>query len=190
MSLRNSDQSWGTVAKTLHWFIAVMILGMFVLGWAAVNYPMSPLKLRLFIWHKTLGISLLALVLFRIAWRLANPTPVPPSGMRRWERPLARASHVLLYVVMLAMPLSGWVIHSAANFPLKLYGLVLLPSIAPADKALQTQAELVHLTLFWIFVALLLLHVGAALHHHFVYRDDTLTRMLPARSKAAGGTRA
>ncbi len=184
MPLRNNTQDWGSVAKTLHWLMAALILCMFVLGWVAVNYPMSPTKLRLFTWHKTLGITLLVLVLLRLAWRLVNPIPSLPSGMRPWERTLARASHALLYVAMLATPLSGWVIHSAANFPLKLYGLFLLPAIAPADKALQTKAELTHLILFWIFAASLFLHIGAALWHHLVLRDDTLTRMLPTRKKS------
>ncbi len=160
-----------------------MILGMFVLGWIAVNYPMSPTKIKLFVWHKSLGISILILVLLRIAWRLTDRTPALPNHMRTWERRLAHTSHMLMYLVMVTMPLSGWVINSAANFPLKLYGLIRLPNIAPAGKALQTQAELVHFTFFWILVALLLLHIGAALWHHFVQRDEILTRMLPGTTR-------
>ncbi len=160
-----------------------MILAMFVLGWIAVNYPLSPAKIKLFVWHKTIGISILILVLLRIAWRLSNPTPVLPSHMRSWERRLAHTSHALMYLVMAAMPLSGWVINSAANFPLKLYGLIRLPNIAPTDKAIQIQAELVHITLFWVFIALLLLHIGAAFWHHFVGRNEILLRMLPGTTR-------
>ncbi len=160
-----------------------MILGMFVLGWIAVNYPMSPAKIKLFVWHKSIGITILILVVVRIAWRLTDRTPALPNHMRNWERRLAHASHTLMYLAMVIMPLSGWVINSAANFPLKLYGLIRWPNIAPADKALQTQAELVHVTLFWILAALLVLHIGAALWHHFVQRDEILTRMLPGTTR-------
>lgn len=162
-----------------------MILSMFVLGWVAVNYPMSPTKIKLFVWHKSIGMTILMLVLLRLAWRLTETTPAPPNHMQMWERRVARASHTLMYLVMVAMPLSGWVINSAANFPLKLYGLMRVPDIAPAGKELQTQAELVHLSLFWLLVTLLLLHVGAALWHHFVYRDEILRRMLPGTAREA-----
>lgn len=163
--------------------LAVMILGMFVLGWIAVNYPMSPVKIKLFAWHKSIGITVLMLALVRMAWRLADLTPALPNHMRPWERRLAHTSHALIYLMMVAMPLSGWVINSAANFPLKLYGLIRLPDIAPADKALQTQAEIVHLSLFWMLAALLVLHIGAALWHHFVQRDEILARMLPGTTR-------
>lgn len=160
-----------------------MILGMFVLGWIAVNYPMSPVKIKLFAWHKSIGITVLMLALVRMAWRLVDLTPALPNHMRPWERRLAHTSHALIYLMMVAMPLSGWVINSAANFPLKLYGLIRLPDIAPADKALQTQAEIVHLSLFWMLAALLALHIGAALWHHFVQRDEILARMLPGATR-------
>ncbi len=160
-----------------------MILGMFALGWIAVNYPMSPTKIKLFVWHKSIGITILILVLLRIAWRLTDRTPALPNHMQTWERRLAHTSHALMYVAMVMMPLSGWVINSAANFPLRLYGLIRLPNIAPADKALQSQAELVHMTLFWILVALLLLHIGAAFWHHLKLRDQILTRMLPGTTR-------
>ena len=158
---------------------------MFVLGWLAVSYPVSPTKIKLFTWHKSIGITILALVLLRMTWRLANPTPSLPSHMKSWQRKMAHVSHALLYVVMVSMPVTGWIINSAANFPLKLYGLILLPSIAPADKSLQDIAELIHLTLFWLLAGLLLLHITGALWHHFFYRDDVLTRMLPVERSMA-----
>ncbi len=185
MTLRNSDHSWGGIAKVLHWLIAAMILGMFVLGWIAVNYPMSPTKIKLFTWHKSFGITILMLALLRMAWRFLDPPPASSAHAPVWERQLARTSHALLYLAMIAMPVSGWIINSAANFPLKLFGLIRLPDIVPADKTLQTQAEFVHLSLFWILVALLILHVGAALWHHIVRRDDILTRMLPGTTRGA-----
>ncbi|MDH3279601.1 MAG: cytochrome b, partial [Gammaproteobacteria bacterium] len=122
--LRNSVYQWGTVAKTFHWVIAVWILGMFVLGWVMVNWPMSPTKIKLFVWHKSMGLTILSLVLMRLIWRMRNIDPESPRTMPPWEQRAARVTHILLYVVMIAMPLSGWVINSAANFPLKLYGAI------------------------------------------------------------------
>ncbi len=179
MPLRNTDLQWGTPAKTFHWLIALLILGMMVLGWVATNYPLSPTKIKLFQWHKSTGLVILALVVLRLIWRLGNRTPGLPAGMSGWQRRAVHLVHGLLYTLMLAMPLSGWVINSAANFPLKLYGWFRVPAIAPADKALQTTAELVHLSLFWLLAILLMLHIAAALRHHYVQRDTVLRRMLP-----------
>ncbi len=176
---RNDSYQWGTVAKVFHWTIAVAILGMFVLGWTMVNWPMSPTKIKLFVWHKSIGLTILSLVVLRIAWRLTDSAPPLPATMPRWERNAARISHLGFYTLMITMPMSGWVINSAANFPLKLYGVIPIPNIAPADKTLQTFAEGVHLTLFWSLAVLLAVHVTAALRHHFVERDSVLKRMLP-----------
>ncbi|MDH3639058.1 MAG: cytochrome b, partial [Gammaproteobacteria bacterium] len=146
---RNNPYQWGAVAKTFHWVIAIWILGMFVLGWVMVNWPMSPTKIKLFVWHKSMGLTILSLVLLRLIWRITDIAPDFPANMPPWEQHTARATHILFYLLMIAMPLSGWVINSAANFPLKLYGVVPIPNIAPPDKALQTVAERVHLGLFW-----------------------------------------
>lgn len=179
MGLRNSNQQWGGIAKSFHWLLAVLILAMFVLGWTAESYPMSPTKLKLFGLHKSTGLVILALVVLRIAWRAFDPAPALPADTSALERILAHATHRLLYVLMVAMPLSGWVINSAADFPLKIYGWIRVPHIAPASESLQTSAEVVHLTLFWIMALLVGIHVAAALWHHFERRDTILRRMLP-----------
>jgi len=179
MPIRNTPTQWGSVTKSLHWLMALLILVLMILGWTAVNWPLSPTKIDLFVWHKSLGILALVLVLARILWRLGNPRPVPdlPAGEQR----MASLAHVLLYGLMIAMPLSGWVIHSAADiFPLKLLGLVTLPAIVEPDKNLRHIAETVHLTLFWLLAGLLILHIGAALRHHFIKQNDVLRKMLPA----------
>jgi len=178
MGLRNTDRAWGSIARCFHWLVAALILGQFALGWIADSWRRSPVKVDLFVWHKSLGILVLALVLLRLVWRLFDRTPALPAAMPLWERHAAAASHAMLYLLMLALPLSGWVINSAANFPLKLFWLVPLPPIVPPGKAMQELAEAVHNGLFWGMVALLLLHVTAALRHHFVKRDAVLRRML------------
>lgn len=157
--------------------MAVLILLMFVLGWMASSWPLSPTKLKLFFWHKSLGVTLLMLAVLRLAWRWKNPVPSPPPQTPSWLDRVANVSHALLYVLMIVMPFSGWIINSAANFPFKVFGWFSLPMIVPSSKMIQGWAEFAHLTFFWTFAFLLCLHIGAALHHHFVERDQVLQRM-------------
>jgi cytochrome b561 len=179
MGLRNSATRWGVTAQTLHWGMATLILGMFGLGWVAASWPLSKTKLQLFFWHKSIGMLLLALVALRALWRSLDPAPPLPSTMTRLEVWLAQASHLALYGLMAAIPLSGWVINSAANFPFQVFGLFPLPAVVEPSKATQQLAAAIHLGLFWALAALLTVHVAAALRHHFWLRDDILRRMLP-----------
>lgn len=181
MELRNTERSWGAPARWLHWLTAALILVQIPLGVMAVNWRLSPTKLELFLWHKSLGLLLLLLVLARVGLRLAGPTPRLPPDMSGWERGAARASHFLLYALMLALPLSGWVINSAANVPLRVFGLFPLPDITPPNEALADAAERVHAGLVIALVLLLVAHVAAALRHHYGRRNDVLVRMLHGR---------
>jgi len=174
--------AWNGGVKFFHWLIALLILIQFTLGWLAVSWRLSPTKLDLFVWHKSIGVVVLALVLLRLAWRLAAPAaPALPPHMPAWERIAAHASHVLLYGLMLALPLSGWVIQSTSGMPFRIFRRWPLPAIAAADKAASDLAATVHLSLGIALAALLAVHIGAALRHHFIQRDEVLTRMLPAR---------
>ena len=120
----NTRNAWGAPARFLHWTMAVLILAMFVLGWTAVNYPLSPTKLQLFMWHKSTGLLLLGLVALRLGWRLVNTAPQPPAGSSRLEIRLARLGHTGLYLLMILMPVSGYVINSTGNYPLRWFGWV------------------------------------------------------------------
>lgn len=177
----NSDSSWGAPAKLFHWLVAALIFTQFGLGWLAASWRLSPTKLNLFVWHKSTGMVILALVLVRLLWRLANPTPALPADTPAWERAAARVSHALLYVVMIAMPLTGWINNSAAGIPFRIFRQIPLPALVAPDKHMAELAALAHFSLFLAFAALLVLHIGAALRHHFVKRNNVLTRMLPAR---------
>ena len=176
----NSFDSWGAPAKLFHWFIAVLIFAQFVLGWIAINWHLSPTKLNLFVWHKSLGMLVLLLVLLRLLWRLENTIPALPADTPVWEYAVARMSHVLLYVLMFALPLSGWIINSAAGVPFSIFWKIPLPVLFAPDKHLAQLAASSHFYLFVVLAALLLLHIVAALRHHFVKRNQVLLQMLPA----------
>ncbi len=177
--LRNTLNGWGAVSIALHWTIAALILFEFGLGWVAAEWPLSPAKLDLMVWHKSFGILALALVLLRLLWRLANVIPRLPATTPRWQQRAAHGSHLLLYLLQLAVPLSGWVINSAANFPFRVFWWFRLPAIAPPGDTLSHLAKLGHLYLFWALAAVLLLHIAAALDHHVRARDEVLIQMLP-----------
>lgn len=177
--LRNSPASWGSVAKGLHWLVAAAIMVQVALGLAAVWWRVSPTKLDLFVVHKSLGIVILLVVALRLTWRLANPPPVLPTDMSAWEKRAAHASHVSLYVLLFAMPLTGWFTGSAANVPFRIFWHLPWPTLVAPDEALAKLGARVHLGLFIVLAAVLLVHVGAALWHHYVRGDDVLKRMLP-----------
>lgn len=167
------------MSKFFHWSTAVLILVMVALGWLAVTYPLSPAKLQLFNWHKSLGLFVLAWVTLRLAWRLAHRAPEPPVDSSPAEKRAARIAHGSLYILMFAMPITGWVINSAADFPLKWFGLFSVPPLVAPDKGVQDTAEAVHLILFWTLLGLVVLHAAAAVYHHRQRRNNVLTRMLP-----------
>mgnify|MGYP002152392611 FL=1 len=179
MRIANTTSRWGAGAQLLHWLMAVGILTAMVLGWVMVSLPMGVTKFQLYALHKSLGITLLALALLRILWRWVSTVPPLPTEMPSYERALAKATHRLLYALMLLMPLSGYVINSAANFPLNVFGLVQIPNVTPESPFLEAIASNLHLSFFWAFAVLLLMHIGGALRHHFILGDATFSRMLP-----------
>lgn len=179
MNWKNTPQRWGPVSQALHWLVVALILVQGVLGLLMVDMPNSPDKIRAYALHKSIGLSVLALAALRLAWRLHAGAPLPVAGTPGWQRAAARASHGLLYALLLAIPLSGWLFNSAAGFPLQWFGLVNLPAIASADAGLREIAGAMHEWLFWLLVAVALVHAAAAFHHHLFLGDATLARMLP-----------
>ena len=177
--LRNTDLSWGAPAKLLHWMVAGLVFVQIALGWAAVGWRLSPMKLDLFVWHKSAGMLILVLMVVRVAWRSANTAPSLPADMWPPERLAAHLSHLLLYLVLLLMPVTGWIVNSAANIPFRMFWLIPVPAIVAPDEAMALAAARVHLVLFVVLSLLLAVHIGAALRHHFVKRNDVLARMLP-----------
>jgi cytochrome b561 len=171
----------GTYTRTaiaLHWIAAILIVCNLALGISMINFALSPLKIRLYGWHKWIGITVFLTAAVRILWLFAHPAPTPVA-MPAWQRSAARATHAALYVLMFAIPLSGWVYSSATGVSVIYLGLFPLPDLVGKDKVLAGVLWAVHATLNFILFVLVIVHVGAALRHQYVERDDTLRRMLP-----------
>ena len=173
------NTSYHPIAKALHWVMALAIFGLLALGFVMSDMPLSPEKLQYFSWHKWAGISIFLLVWVRLAWRLLNPPPAYASSMPRLLQMLAHAGHFALYALMIVIPLSGWLMSSAKGVQTVRFGVLPIPDLLSRDKELGHLLEEIHSLLNWGLVALILGHVGAALKHHFIDRDDILTRMLP-----------
>ncbi|MFZ5566602.1 MAG: cytochrome b [Pseudomonadota bacterium] len=172
-------------AIALHWLLALLLLGMFVVGLYMTSLPFSPQRLRLYNWHKWAGIVVLTLSFLRLLWRLSHRPPALPDAvlavMPAWQRYAHHATHGALYVLFFAIPLLGWAYSSAAGFPIVVFGVLPLPDFMPVDKALAEALKPWHGYAAYALAALVVLHVAAALKHQFVDRDSLLTRMLPGR---------
>ncbi|MCB1899295.1 cytochrome b [Cognatazoarcus halotolerans] len=172
-------------AISLHWLIAIGIAGTFSLGVYMHELPLSPTKLQLYSWHKWAGVTLFALVLVRLLWRATHAAPALPVDTPRVQRLAASATHWVLYALMIAVPLSGWLMSSAKGFQTVWFGIVPLPDLVSKNAELGDALKEVHETLNLTMLGLVLLHAAAALKHHFIDRDDVLTRMLPAADRNA-----
>lgn len=167
------------VAMALHWLIAAAILANFAFGTWMVELELSPQKLRYYSYHKWLGVSIFILVLARLAWRLGHRPPALPSHMPAWERTAAAVSHTLLYLLTLAVPVSGWLFSSAKGFQTVYFAVIPIPDLIAKNPPLADVLKQWHESLNFVMAALVILHVAAALKHHFKDRDDVLQRMLP-----------
>jgi len=169
---------YGPVAITLHWLTAILIVANLVLGLSMVPLPLSPRKLQWYLWHKWIGITVFLLAWLRLAWRWRHPpppaVPVPPRQLRA-----ATAVHGALYVLLVLVPISGWIYSSATGIQVVYLGILPLPNLVEKDRALASVLRIVHVTLVSVLALLVLGHVAAALKHHFLDRDGVLARMLP-----------
>ncbi len=167
-------------AMVFHWVIAVLIVGAFVLGLIMTDIPgFSPTKLKYYSWHKWAGVTVLALAALRLLWRLLHPAPGYPASMQSWEKAAAHHLHLLLYVLMFAVPVSGYFYTLAAGVPVVYFGVLPLPVLIDVDPALKVVLKAVHYWLTMGLAALVAVHVAAALKHAIINRDRVLQRMLP-----------
>lgn len=167
-----------TTAAVLHALLAVLIVAALGLGWWMNSLPMGLQRLKLINWHKWLGVTILALSLLRLLWRLAHRPPAAPP-MPAWQARAAAAVQGLMYLLFLAVPLLGWAYSSAAGFPVVWLGLLPLPDGVAPDRELALAIKPWHGRAAWLLAVLAAGHVVAALHHHFVLKDGLLRRMTP-----------
>lgn len=179
MSLKNPNERWGAVSQSFHWLIVLLLIAQGTVGLLMGDMARGPDKIAVYAFHKSVGITILALAVARLLWRLYAGRPAAVPGTPPWQERMASLMHGLLYALLFAVPISGWVLNSASGFPLQWFGLFNLPSIAGRDHDLHELAESMHEWLFWALVVLAAAHATAAVYHHLFQRDATLARMLP-----------
>jgi len=188
MPIRNDAQRWGAISLGLHWLTVILVLGLATVGLLMHDLPTGPFKVQVYALHKSTGLTVLALTVLRLLWRLVAGAPAPVAGTPRWQDGIAKVTHGALYALLLAMPLSGWLFNSAAGFPLRWFGLFPLPRLGTGyDPDIKAFAHEAHEWLFYALALLVLVHSAAALFHHYRFRDATLSRMLPGLSPPSGG---
>lgn len=176
MLIRNTKDRFGLVAIILHWLVAVLMIGLTVLGLYMVALPIGIEKLKLYGWHKEYGYLVLALVIIRLLWRLISKTP--DLAIPAWEAFAARMVHWIFYGLMFALPITGWLLTSAAGLPASFFGLLTLPTLVAPNDELRQLFQDIHKWLGYVLLVFIALHTLAALKHHFVDKDNILRRMI------------
>jgi len=175
----NSKEAYGILAQVLHWCVATFILIQITLGLYAASLPLSLARLQWLSLHKSIGLTLLVLVILRGLWRWCDPPPPPPDTLALWEQRAAHAMHIALYIVPLLAIVAGWLYASASGLPVNWFGLLLIPDLIAKNAALAPLFKALHQALVGLLVLLLIGHIGAALRHALVLRDTVVQRMLP-----------
>jgi cytochrome b561 len=179
MPNRVDKTRYDAVAQFFHWLIAALIVTQFALAWTADDLPLGLRKLALLARHKSFGMTVLMLAVLRLLWRWSHRPPELPKTMMPIEVKLAHASHSVLYVLLFAMPLSGWLMSSAKNYSVSWFGLFTWPNLIAKNEAAFSALRETHHVLSWALLAIAILHVLAAFKHHFLNKDSVLLRMLP-----------
>jgi cytochrome b561 len=180
--IRNTTLSWGSVSRWFHWILGAMIIGMLAYGWWMNHIPARADRLFYRSIHADIGYVVLLLMVLRLIWRSINPTPALPADTPRWQRVAAHVSHWALYLVAILVAMLGWA-HSGAHQPdySSWFGLFHVPQITSPDKAMADAFEERHIFMAYVLLALIAIHLAAALWHHFVKRDRVTARMIDGR---------
>jgi len=181
---RNTPERYGAVSQLLHWTVVALVITQFVLGFTAAGMPISMQRLVLLARHKSFGMTILALAILRLLWRLFSPAPALPAGMPPLQKTAAHLSHALLYALLISMPIVGWITSSASHLTVTWFGLFAFPNLVGPDQELAKLAKATHAAMAWTLLVTASLHALAALWHHFVHKDSVLLRMLPLRITA------
>ena len=179
VSLTNTSNRYGLIAQLLHWAVVVGIVLQYVWAWRIDNTDSIRAQFSLVTTHKSIGMTILALVLLRMAWRAFNKPPPYPVSMKTWEINAANFTHALLYLLILLMPLTGWMYTSAAGYGAEFWGLVDIPDFVATGERLENFMHIAHETIAWLIPIVVAVHVFAALRHHFTLKDDVLKRIIP-----------
>lgn len=167
---------YNRVARSLHWTIGGLVILNIAIG--ILHDPLGEIYKGTMGIHKSIGFTVLVLSLFRLYWRITHPAPPLHAAMPGWEKAAAHILHWTFYALMIAMPMTGWIMSSAGKYPLEYFGLFDIPKLAVEPKsALQMATHNAHVVLGFAWAGLLVIHVGAALRHHFILRDNILLRM-------------
>ena len=170
-------EGYTPVAKLLHWVTAVLVFGLLGLGLWMTGLPLSRLKLEVYAWHKWIGLTVLVLAGLRLAWRRHAPPPALPDAVTPWERRLAPIGHWALLALVLALPVSGWLMSSAGGVAVVWFGALPMPDLVPRDQHLFAALRTTHHFLAFTLIALIAVHVAAVLRHDVLRRDGILRRM-------------
>lgn len=172
-------------AMLLHWVLGLALIGLFGVGIYMTGLPFSPQRLKLYNWHKWAGVTILALSVLRLLWRITHRPPALPAAIEQampaWQKLAHHATHGLLYGLFFAVPLIGWAYSSAAGFPIVFLGLWQLPDFVPVSKELAEAIKPWHEYTAFAMAGLVVLHIAGALKHQFVDRDGLIARMLPGK---------
>lgn len=175
--LTNTYISFGSVSKTLHWLIFLLVLCMLIYGYS-LEYVPEAYQGTAYNIHKLTGLTILTLMLIRLVWKLCNKAPLLPVGTPGWQRIIDHVVQWLLYIVLISMPIAGWVGSVAMNRPPHLGQMVINLPIEK-NQSLAEQSFSLHNTIAILIIVLVSLHILAALYHYFIKKDNILQRMLP-----------
>jgi cytochrome b561 len=180
--IENTEDHFGAIAILFHWLMALIVIGLAGLGLYMVTLPdvgFNTKKIMLILYHKEFGVLVLVLLAMRLAWRVTHILPQLVAHLPDWQQIAARFVHLSFYALMFALPMTGWLMSSAASIPVSFFGLFTLPDFLPREDYLFQRLIDIHKWLGYVLILFIFVHVGAALRHHLIFKDDTLRRMLP-----------
>lgn len=180
--IENTEDHFGIIAILFHWAMALMVIGLAGLGLYMVTLPdvgFNTTKIMLILYHKEFGVLALVLLAARLAWRITQLLPQLVAQLPDWQKLTARFVHLCFYALMFALPITGWLMSSVASIPVSFFGLFTLPDFLPRDGYRLQQLIDIHKWLGYVLILFIFVHALAALRHHFLFKDETLRRMLP-----------